>query len=337
MTRTLRTLLFGISLQEATFERRRFPACDPQARERLESIGFTFLTGYLAALDASGHDELVHRLAEVDHERQGFAYEGAAMALGLMDMLLPWRRDRWSSFTNGPAARHCYMMQVGLGWAFARLHRNAERAVRPLDPLIGWLAVDGYGFHECYFKWERVMVQGQVPRAVTGYARNAFDQGVGRCMWFVNGADPERLAHAMEHFDASRRPDLWSGVGLASAYAGGVPREALDLLRALSGDCYPALAQGVMFATETRLNAGNLTAHTEMACNAICDMTPEAASAIVHEERRDLKYDSIVPAYELWRTRIQTHFTSDRDHGSALFANGFTRQSVTAHNHRRDS
>ncbi len=48
------------------------------------------------------------------------------MALGLMDMLLPWRRDRWSSFTSGPARHHEYMMYVGLGWAMARMRRRVD-------------------------------------------------------------------------------------------------------------------------------------------------------------------------------------------------------------------
>lgn len=312
MTRRIRTLLFGISLQEATFQRRRFPDCAPQARERLESIGFTFLTGYLAALEASGDADLAACLDTVEPERRGFAYEGAAMALGLMDILLPWRRDRWRSFTEGHARHHEYMMQVGLGWAIARMHRNVPKAIENLDPLIRWLAVDGYGFHECYFKWERVMGQQQVPRAITGYSRNAFDQGLGRCLWFVNGCDPERVADVIGRFPRERRSDLWSGAGLASAYAGGVEPDALAELKRLSGTDYPALAQGVVFATETRVHAGNLAPHTELACTIICGIPVEQASAIVANERRALPYHAPIPAFEVWRKRIQAHFTDER-------------------------
>ena len=55
------------------------------------------------------------------------------------------------------------MMHVGLGWALARLRRSVTPYLAQLDPLLGWLAVDGYGFHEGYFDWPRY-VEGQRSR-----------------------------------------------------------------------------------------------------------------------------------------------------------------------------
>jgi enediyne biosynthesis protein E3 len=304
----LRTLIFGLSLDEATFERRGFPECGAKARERLERVGKTFLTGYLAALDNANESRLTRALEAVELETRGFAYEGAAMALGLLDILFPWRRDRWRSFTNGPALRHVYMMNVGLGWALARLKRSPERYLERLDPLIGWLVMDGYGFHDCYFGWRKVMVDHHVPDRVRGYARNVFDQGVGRALWFVNGADPRRIAEIIGRFPADRHSDLWSGVGLAAAYAGGVDESALALLALLCGDHRAAMAQGVLFATETRMNAGNLATHTTLACRVICGINAEDGCEIVNEARKSLPYNEGLPAYEIWRRRIQAHF-----------------------------
>jgi len=316
--RKLRRLIFGISLDEATFERRRFPRCEERARLRLESIGATFLTGYLAALQADGPDDLVRRLESVELERRGFAYEGSAMALGLMDMLLPWRRDRWSSFTRGPARHHEYMMYVGLGWAMARMRRRVDGYMARLDPLLGPLALDGYGFHDCYFHWERVMRDHQVPARLKGYSRRAFDQGVGRASWFVNGADIDRVAATIAAFPRERQEDLWSGVGLACAYAGGVGEDALRALVVLSGAFRPALAQGVVFATAARQEAGTMATHTALACRIICQTTVEHATKIAETERTNLPYGGPEPAYEIWRSRIRSHFMLPVDGRSSI-------------------
>ena len=60
------------------------------------------------------------------------------------------------SFLAGPGAAHTYMVHVGAGWALAQLRRRVDRALARLDPLLGWLAVDGYGFHQGYFRWPDV-------------------------------------------------------------------------------------------------------------------------------------------------------------------------------------
>lgn len=307
--KNVRTLIFGLSMEEATFERRGFSPCSERAQARLERVGKTFLEGYLAALRATTEEGLHKELEQVELERRGFAYEGSAMALGLMDILLPWRRDRWSSFTRRFAQQHIYMMHVGLGWALARLRRRPDRYLARLDPLVCWLALDGYGFHECYFNWRRVMLEHRRPARLSGYALNAFDQGVGRALWFVNGADGARIAEVIGRFPSVRRGDLWSGVGLAAAYAGGVDEDSLRALAQLSGSHHRSMAQGVLFATETRINAGNLATHTTLACRVICGITADRASEIVTTERRELPYGGDVPAYEIWRHRIQSHFS----------------------------
>jgi hypothetical protein len=83
---------------------------------------------------------------------------------------------------------------VGLGWAWARLPGNPERRLPALDPLLGWLAVDGYGFHEGYFHWRRRVSARELPRGLSASARRVFDQGLGRSLWFVEGADVPRAA-----------------------------------------------------------------------------------------------------------------------------------------------
>src|ERR1041385_5055218 len=141
----VRRRFLGLSTTEASFARRGFSAREEKSRERLEHIGVTFLTGYHAALEETGPVSLARRLGTVDAEFRGFAFEGAAMGLALLDCFTPWRKDRWRTFTERYAEPHVYMMHVGLGWALARLRRGVTPYLVQLDPLLGWLVVDGYG------------------------------------------------------------------------------------------------------------------------------------------------------------------------------------------------
>lgn len=300
-----RRRFLGLSPAEASFARRGFIAREDKARRHLENIGATFLSGYHAALEETGFVSLAQRLANVEIELQGFAFEGAAMGLALLDCFTPWRKDRWRTFTERLGQSHIYMMHVGLGWALARLRRSVTSWLVQLDPVLGWLMVDGYGFHEGYFRWPRYVEQQAIPARLEGYERRVFDQGLGRSIWFVKGADVVAVTSAIKAFPSARRDDLWSGVGLACAYAGGCGRAAIGSLQVASSGHLPALAQGVAFAAKTRHRAANLTPHTQTACRLICGHSAEELAAITDAALEDLSEERGLPAYEVWRRRIQ--------------------------------
>jgi hypothetical protein len=310
----LRQRLFGISTEEATFKRRGFRDCGPVPTDRLEQVGRTFLRGYHAALIDEAPDALAARLEAVEEAMRGFAYEGAAMGLVLLDQVSPWRRGRLQAFLGGAGSRHPYMIHVGAGWAIARLpwlRRNAERATRGLDPLLRWLALDGYGFHEGYFHWRRYKGRPEGFGRLGGYAVHAFAQGLGRSLWFVEGADVTRLPSAVASLPRHLHADLWSGVGLACAYAGGAEAREIEWLRASTLSFAAELAQGAAFAAKTRQRAGNLTEHTEVACRILCGLSATEAADVTDETLARLPEDGDVPAYEVWRQRIQSHFLQE--------------------------
>lgn len=307
----LRMRLFGISPDEVTFARRGFQSTTPEAQAHLENIGTTFLIGYHLALEHDASDALAKQLHEVEPTFQGFAFEGAAMALALLDQLVPWKKGRIQAFLAGAGDTHAYMVHVGLGWSWARLHRRVERQLPKLDPILRWLALDGYGFHEGYFYWRRSVRQQVVPRSLKGYARRAFDQGLGRSLWFVDGTDVERIVQTIATFPPSRQPDLWSGLGLACTYAGGVDEAALTALQQSIGDFLPYLAQGAAFAAKARQRAGNMTPHTEAACTLLCGLSAHEAALLTDEALLDLPSDAEQPAFEVWRQRIQAHFVQE--------------------------
>ena len=306
--RRLARRIFGISPRETSFPHRGFRWDSEEVRARLEGVAGRFVEGYHAALEESRLEGLASRLQEVPAEVAGFAHEGAGMALALLDTLTPWRRDRLDSFLRGPADPHNYIVHVGAGWILARLPLSPERLLSRFDRVLGWLALDGYGFHEGFFRWPRSVARQEVPAKVRGYARRAFDQGLGRSLWFVEGAGPERIHGRISAFPAERRGDLWSGAGLACAYAGGRDRPAVETLLRLAGEHAPQLAQGVAFAAAARQRAANLAPQTELACQTVWGLGAAQTSEHVFRAGEDLPPDGAEPGFEAWRRRIQQCF-----------------------------
>lgn len=306
-------LLFGISPRETSFEWRRFRGGKGGARERIERIGGVFAQGYHAALLNGEPAVLATELETVELEFRGFAYEGAAMGLALLDRLTPWRPSRIQGFLTGAGAPHTYMVHVGIGWIAARWPGRIEKVLTPLDPILRWLVVDGYGFHEGFFHWPRSVVGQLVPKRLQGYERRMFDQGLGRSLWFVDGADVTLLARTVDSFPLARRGDLWSGIGLASVYAGEISDHDLRLLRDTAGDFLPQLAQGAAFAAKARQRAGNLTPYTDRAAAALCGIPATQAALVTDDALENLPANGSEPGFEIWRRRIQQAFAQPRE------------------------
>jgi len=288
------------------------PTGDEQ-RQQLERVGKTFLIGLRVGLNGVPTKEIAARLAPIERQFRGFAYEGCAMGLAVTDSLSA-RPRRIRDYLAGPAAEHIYMANIGVGWALARVPRMRWRAIIPSDPVQRWLALDGLGFHQAFFHTERYVTNTWRPERYPAwpgdpnYAHRAVDQGIGRALWFVNGAQPRTAASCIARFPATRHADLWSGVGLASVYAGGVDAGGLALLRELAGTYRPDLAQGAVFAAKTRHMTGLVTAHTELAVKTHCEMTVAEAAALMDQTSYALPSDAEVPAFEVWRSRIQQTF-----------------------------
>ncbi len=304
----IRRRVFGISPEEVTFARRGFRPGERSRQERLERIGHDFLSGYHAAIAEDDLAGLERVLLGQPREAHGFAYEGAAMGLALLDAMSPRQGSRVDRFLAGIGAPHVYTAHVGVGWAHARLPGFLRRRVHPEDPLLRWLVLDGIGFHDGYFHAERSFARRVVPPRLTGYERRAFDQGLGRVLWFHDCADSDRVPATILSFGENRHPDLWSGVGLACAYAGGASRSEVRELAAAAGANHLHFAQGIAFAAKAHERAGVAPEHTVVACAEGCGVTIGEAAAMCDEGQENLPTEDgdAFPAYEVWRSRVRT-------------------------------
>jgi len=314
----LRSRLLTPSMNETKLSVRGFHEKNPEARDLLETVGGSFLTGYAHAAAAATTAEADAELAKLPRRFRGFAYEGAAMAMAVRDGLPVGGTRHVERFLEGEGAKHVYMVYVGVGWAMARVPRFRWSRMYTRDPLLRWLVLDGYGFHQAYFRtgkyvheqYQEVDFPWPGP-GWSSYAARVIDHGIGRAMWFVGGTDVQRVADLVDAFPEDRHADLYAGVGLAATYAGGVGRPELESLRERAGKHRRWLAQGSAFAATARIEAGLENEHTTLAVQVLCGTTAQQAVRACQETLPDPCTDDKVPAYEVWRSRIAERLSAE--------------------------
>jgi len=320
--RALRRRILTPNVSATKLETRGFYVKSPAAKELLEMVGQTFLTGYAYAVEARSPAAAEERLEEIPVQFRGFAYEGAAMGCTMLDAMPVGGGGRFSGLLAGRGSAHIYMAYIGAGWAMARLPGFRWSKIQAPDPLLRWLVLDGYGFHQAYFHTQRY-VHEQFRDARFGwpadgprwYASRALDQGIGRALWFVGGTDAELVATMIGKFPEARRSDLYSGAGLAACYAGGADSGELSAFWQHAGDYRPQVALGCAFAATARVQAGLVVPHTQVATQLFCGMTAEqaakvCANALPEQVRPDQSAQGEPPAYEVWRQCIAAELVS---------------------------
>ena len=301
----LRSRVLAIRPKDTKFATLGFPPGAPGPTAALEGHAASFAYGYNAALAAVDVADLEEPLGGTSDAERGFAYEGSGMALALLDLMTPGSSDRLGALLRGHGEPYVHTINAGAGWALARLRLRPRNRLPALDPFLRWLAIDGYGFHEGLFRAKRFVTGRTEPRRLRGYERRAFDQGLGRSLWFVDCADPDLIARTIGGFPQGRRADLWSGIGVAATYSVAVETGELERLRELADGFGPDVRLGSALGAVIRHRAGNVVPHTHTATELFCGHTVDEVAEAAEEMRAGLAPDRTGESYELWRTRLR--------------------------------
>lgn len=314
---TLRRFVFTPPFDAVTYAGRGFPVPDPAVAVTIESIPQSVILGFEFGISTKGQAEIERRLLLLSEDLRGFGYEGATMALTLRDVMGTGRARLTEKFLRGPAAPHIFLAFIGIGFAMARLPRTLWSKVVPdlsgvpYFPQSTWLAVDGYGFDRAYFDTKKWVDQQFRPKPYPwqgepAYFMRALDQGIGRALWFMHGADGPTVIAALQRFAPERHADLWSGVGLAAAFAGGADQATLEQVGKAAGDFLPEVAMGATLAAKGRVQAGNTTPHTAMAVRTWCGMSLDEAAQLADESR--IRAAGSPLEYEALRAHMRHYF-----------------------------
>lgn len=322
---TARRALLGFPLRADNYERgclrRGFHPGVGLARQTLEEVTRTVFAGFHTALETTSPESLKKRLeALVRPEQHGFLYEGATMGLALLDSLDPLRHDRFGAFLRANPIRTWPAFALGFGLASARIpwaRRKVLGNLYPFDCWSRWFVIDGFGFHDGMFRMKQALRRQIRPSYLKGFAAQIYDHGLGRSLWFSQGADLPRTLSLLKPFPKLRQADLWAGIGFASAFAGGVEEKILHRLREAAGKHRPYLAMGTALAASCRKALGNKPLHTVLACEAICQCSFNGAASLVEKAWSHSAEGPNQPAYASCREWIASSFSQLRQADSA--------------------
>ena len=219
-----------------------------------------------------GPRRLGRRLDAVEAELRGFAFEGAAMGLRcsiILDSLATRSTGRASS--RGPGApTSTWSTSASAGrWPGSgrRVDRSRPGAARPAAWLAGRRRLR---LPRGLLPLAALRRRQRGPRRLAGYARRAFDQGLGRSLWFVEGAERRADRGDRRPFPGrGGRPLERRRAGLRLCRRGrptadrGVERDG----RARIARSWPRARRSPPRRAQ---RAGQSAAHTELACGSLC-------------------------------------------------------------------
>jgi len=192
------------------------------------------------------------------------AYEAAAVKLAFADIQA---KDSsfplWTSFLNKHGTLHGSQIHVGLGWALCETQTFDTSFLDTLDSAWRWRVLDGYGYYSGLFLRRDAIRKQLTPSFITGDDLHAFNQGLGRSLWYLSQGESERLVRALNLFDEDRKKDLWRGVGLAATYVGGVDDGQLDEIKKEAGSLFVCFKCGTLLAIAGRQKAEQPTASSD--------------------------------------------------------------------------
>lgn len=293
-----------LPLSMADFARRGFRLDRPERRATLELHARSFLTGFNLAVTSWRDPHSV--LSEVAAEERGFAYEGAGMFAGLVDTFTAGRARALDRLLAGPGDAYAHLVHVGAGWLGAPARITTTRL--PATPLLRWLAIDGSGFGEVYFGGVRALLRRAARTPANTHRERVWQvrlAGCGRALWFAESANPAGVTQTIERVPGPARPHLWSGIGLAAAYAGALDDADRDELARCAGEHRLHFLQGVVFAAGARNRARIVPEHTERACAQLIGVSAAEAARWTDETSEDLSASGDVRAYLEWKARLR--------------------------------
>lgn len=243
----------------------------------MERVMQTFQAARTLAEAHGLSSELSNFLVHSDAYFRSVAYEGAAMGLALRDSA---NNDatfsEWSAFAANEGALHTVQVHIGLGWALAEKDAPLKLPAGCTD---ADAVLDGYGYYFGLLRRRPTVRQQTIPETISPSLLPAFDRGLGRSLWYISKGDLELVMQMMAAFDATRQPNLWRGIGIASTYVGGCSHEQLAALWTAANHHQSQLADGATRAAKSRVKAQTTLEDSDMVCRQWLGLSASEAAA----------------------------------------------------------
>jgi enediyne biosynthesis protein E3 len=255
--------------------------------KKIELVFTTFHEAQSIAENAS-FEELFEKLHSYEPEFRSVAFEAASMSILSSDLKKNGNSpsDQWNNFFAAHKSLHKSQLLTGFGWALALHEKNPSDFLDQFDPLISMRILDGYGYYHGLLRSRRSVQNIQIPNYITEDLLFAFDQGLGRALWYLSKGDLEKLMTMLEKFPAQRKENLWRGIGTASAYVGGIDSGIYQELNLLAANYSKQFVVGIIFAIRTRMQSNSVTEYIQEACRTLTDFNIDTAYKFTEETKK---------------------------------------------------
>lgn len=266
----------------------------------IDQIQHLFLnTGYFLPVK-SGLEAIISFLEKEPNVYRSLAYESAAYEIAYLDLKAGSALSTYQDLYRLKGALHPFHMQIGLGWAFAKAEVSPDTYPLQLPFHTQQMVYDGYGYYHALFKARKTLLSQLVPADITEENQNGYDQGIGRRLWYISRGDVNELDLKINAFEASRRADMWRGVGIGCGYVGGTNRSILEQLRLSSGKHKASLSTGIALAAFSRVNPDAVIPSIELACEVVCGMSIKEVVKLIPRSDEGIRTN--------WITILETEF-----------------------------
>lgn len=272
--------------------------------QKIERIRSIFLDTLLFYSNNNETDALIEYLEKTETIYRSIAYEAISMEIAITDLQNNRRLDNWLSFARGPGQVHTAQVYVGLGWAIAKLNLPFAEIVEMIEAHLCHRVADGCGYYDGSFRQRISVMSMQSPVYLPEALMPAYDQGIGRSLWYTCDAEPIKVKDKIEHFPVSRQADLWRGIGIAVAYVGGCDEEKLRTLLEYVTINRIQLAYGAALAVKSRMEANSMNVDTDRCARLWYSLTAKSSNiSLKNSVENDTSFNE--KAFTDWMLQVE--------------------------------
>jgi len=245
----------------------------------MERIKTIFQHSQELASQSTSVPDLVLILKKTETEFLPVAFEGAAMAIALKDFSEGDAITNWTEFLDASKTFACHLY-IGLGWAVGKERKMDLPFLDALNRNMQFRIWDGCGYYDGIFKHRQVIKGLNRLEHIQPKDHQAYDEGLGRSLWYTCNGEESKIAKIMESFPAKRHSDLWRGIGIACAFVGGFDEPILKKLLIAAGPHSIQLGIGSAMVAKSRIESDCKTEGIELACRIFSNLNADEAMKI---------------------------------------------------------
>jgi enediyne biosynthesis protein E3 len=271
---------------------------------QMEKIRYIFQHALYISTEQA-NPELQEHLESVDSEFRSVAYEGVAMGLAVKD-LFEGTLQRWRVFMRNTRQEYLPHVHVGLGWAIAKQKLPSLIFIDSIQPLLRSRVIDGIGYYDGTFKQTQSVGNKLRPDCILLNDCSAYDQGLGRSLWYSCKGDVEKIKLMVQSFPESRQSHLWRGIGIASIFVGKCADSSLQMLKIAAANHSVQLGMGAAIVAKARMETKTITQDVDNACRKWCDLSAGQVTSIASNILSTNETDE----YNLWLKKLESELSA---------------------------